>query len=409
MAKQHSAQFTDECDDVLAALGIDTEPMKKASKTPREERIIAGFEAIQGFEKTQGHLPKHGKENDIFERLYAVRLDGIRASEECKQTVADLDTSGLLSESATHRQAIHDMDNDALLAALNENSSPVSDLTTLVHVKSVAERQMAEKKAAEEMGQRLACDDFEPFQALFDSVQLDLKLGNRLALALEKQANINQGDWFILNGQIAYIKSVGEKREIASRHDDARLRIIFDNATESNMLLRSLQKALLKDVSARRIIQNQKPLFDAINEENIEEEDIESGTIYVLRSQSNHEAVLSYGNSLHKIGVTGNDLNKRLANAKNDPTFLMAEVEVVAHYELFNINRVKLENLLHRFFETAKADIEIMDRFGQPTRPREWFLVPLFVIDQVVEKIKNQTLQDYQYDASHAQLIPLPK
>jgi hypothetical protein len=166
-----------------------------------------------------------------------------------------------------------------------------------------------------------------------------------------------------------------------------------------------MQKALLKDSSARRIIQNQQALF----EETINEDDIESGMIYVLRSLSHHEAVLSYGTLLHKIGVTGNDLNKRLANAKNDPTFLMAEVEVVARYELFNINRVKLENLLHRFFETAKAEIEIMDRFGRPTRPREWFAVPLFIIDEVVEKIINQTLHEYQYDASLVQLIHLPK
>lgn len=404
MAKKIAAQLTDDDDALLAALGIDSEPTKQASKTPREERIIAGFEAIQRFVVKHGHAPKHSEENDIFERLYAVRLDCIRASDECQQLLADLDHSGLLSESTRH-QPIQETDSDALLAELNTDALSMGDLTRLVHVKSVAERQMIERKAAEEMGQRVACEAFEQFQPLFDSVQTDLKLAKRQAFILDKQATINQGDWFILNGQIAYIAHIGQDKIVASRHNDARLRIIFDNATESNMLLRSMQKALLKDSSARRIIQNQQALF----EESINEDDIESGMIYVLRSLSHHEAVLSYGTLLHKIGVTGNDLNKRLANAKNDPTFLMAEVEVVARYELFNINRVKLENLLHRFFETAKAEIEIMDRFGRPTRPREWFAVPLFIIDEVVEKIINQTLHEYQYDASLVQLIHLPK
>ena len=94
-------------------------------------------------------------------------------------------------------------------------------------------------------------------------------------------------------------------------------------------------------------------------------------------------------NVLHKIGVTGGSVEKRVANAKLDSTFLMADVEVIATYELYNINRTKLENLLHRFFEPAKLNIQITDRFGNPIFPREWFLVPLFIIDEVVEKIKD--------------------
>ena len=57
----------------------------------------------------------------------------------------------------------------------------------------------------------------------------------------------------------------------------------------------------------------------------------------------------------------------------------MADVEIVATYELYNINRTKLENLIHRVFDPARLDIEIKDRFGNPVIPREWFLVPLFV------------------------------
>ena len=110
-------------------------------------------------------------------------------------------------------------------------------------------------------------------------------------------------------------------------------------------------------------------------------------------------------NVLHKIGVTGGDVKRRIANARLDPTFLMADVEIIATYDLYNINRAKLENLLHRFFDSARLDIRITDRFGNPVVPREWFLVPLFIIDQVVEKIKDGTLSDYSYDPKEAKLV----
>jgi hypothetical protein len=183
---------------------------------------------------------------------------------------------------------------------------------------------------------------------------------------------------------------------------DARLRVVFDNATESNLLMRSLQRALHKDEAGRRITNpSAGPLFSGANND----DDLASGTIYVLRSKSGHPVVNEHRDVLHKIGVTGGDVEKRTANAQHDLTFLMADVEVVATYELYNINRTKLENIIHKFFEPAKLDIEIKDRFGQPVVPREWFLVPLFAIDDAVERIKDGTIGAYVYYVEKAELV----
>lgn len=122
--------------------------------------------------------------------------------------------------------------------------------------------------------------------------------------------------------------------------------------------------------------------------------DSESGTIYVLHSKSNHPEIAANRNLLHKIGVTGGTVASRIANAAKDATYLLADVEVIAEYKLFNINRSKLEKLIHRFFGSAQFAITINDRFGNPVRPREWFLVPLAVIDQAVEKIVDGSLKD---------------
>ena len=392
-------QFTDEDDDLLSELGVEVESKAASRHTPREERIIAGFEEIELFVEKRGRLPQHSDDNDIFERLYAVRLDKIQSSTECKELLASIDKNGLLTKTSSFKAVEQDeLDDDALLAELGVGVSS-DDITKLRHVKT-----RAEKKAAEEIGQRSLCNDFEDFKELFSQIQAELKAGVRKAFRFKEDTSINKGEYFILGGQIAFIAEVGELTQDAFSKWDARLRIIFDNGTESNILLRSLQKALYKDESGRRITDpNAGPLFD----DNLESDDIGSGTIYVLRSKSNHPEIKPHADFLHKIGVTGGSLEKRLANAKLDPTFLMADVEIVATYQLYNINRTKLENLIHRFFESAKLNIQIKDRFGNPISPREWFLVPIFIIDEVVTKIKNGTLSGYRYDPKNVKLIKL--
>ena len=389
--------FTEEDDALLDALGVEVETKKAAHRTPREERIIAGFEEIERFVEQQGRLPQHGEDNDIFERLYAVRLDRIRASAECKKILEGLDTKGLLDgETALTESLADDLDDEALLSALGVQADSESDITTLTHVKT-----RTEKRAAEDIAQRIPCQDFERFRPLFTRVQEDLASGIRKIRRFQKDAAIEKGEFFILGGQVTYVAEMGKKIKAPNGETDARLRVIYDNGTESNLLRRSLQRALYKDEAGRRITDpSAGPLFS--DEE--QDDDIESGTIYVLRSKSEHPEIKQNYKVLHKIGVTSGSIEKRIADARNDPTFLMADVEVVATYKLSNINRVKLENLIHKFFAPARLNIEIKDRFGKPIVPREWFLVPLFVIDKVVEKIKENKLLEYKYNFSSASL-----
>ncbi len=391
-------QFTEEDDALLAELGVEVEAKKNTAHTPREERIIAGFEEIKRFVEEHGHLPQHGEDKDIFERLYAVRLDRIRGSAECRAALKGLDSKGLLKGKPVLPETLsEDIDDEALLAELGVEAEDKGDITKLTHVKTRAER-----RAAEEVAQRAPCRDFEKFNPLFIQVQEELKTGERKSRRFKEDASIRKGEFFILGGQVAYVAEVGEEMKAPNGETDARLRVIYDNGTESNLLRRSLQRGLYKDEAGRRITDpGAGPLFS----DEKEDDDIESGTIYVLRSKSEHPEIKKNREVLHKIGVTGGNIEKRIANAKDDPTFLMADVEVIATYKLSNINRVKLENLIHRFFEPAKLNIEIKDRFGKPIVPREWFLAPLFVIDEAVEKIKDGTIVDFQYDAKEGKIV----
>lgn len=390
--------------ELLAELGVEVKQEKKAARTPKEERIIAGFEEIQRFVDEHGRAPEHGENKDIFERLYATRLDQIRKQEECRALVEPMDYQALLSGSLQVSEPPAEYNSDEeLLAELGIDAPKEGDITYLKHVKS-----QADKKAAEEIANRTPCEDFDKFKPLFEEIQSNLKHGLVEAKLLKDQkdrdymAKIQQGDWFIVNGQKAYIAELSAERIHGFDKNDYRLRVIYDNATESDLLLRSMQKALYEDDAGRRIVSpSAGPLFDdAVNDD-----DSESGTIYVLRSKSELPLITKNREVIHKIGVTGESIKKRIGNASIDPTYLMADVEIIASYELFNINRQKLEKLLHRVFEPARLDIEINDRFGNPVKPREWFLVPLFVIDEVVEKIKDGSITDFKYDHKSAKLV----
>ncbi len=290
------------------------------------------------------------------------------------------------------------MDDAELLSQLGNSNNSENDITQLKHVKP-----RAEVRAAEEIANRTRCEDFDAFKPLFNVVQQELETGLRVTRPFRDNAEIRQGDWFILSGQKVYVVDVGEAFITDYQRKDSRLRVIYDNGTESDILLRSLQRALNKDPAGRRIIETSAgPLFSC----QTDEEDLASGTIYVLQSKSDNPMVAENRDIVHKIGVTGGSVEKRIANAEHDPTFLLADVEIVATYELYNINRTKLENLLHRFFEPARLDIHIKDRFGKLVIPREWFLVPLFVIDEMVEKIKDGTIGNYCYDTKSASLKP---
>ena len=375
-------------------------PEKKSGRSAREERIIAGFEDIQRFVEEHGHAPQHGEDRDIFERLYAVRLDRIRALKECRALLEPFDHQGLLEADGTVAASEpEELDTESLASELAELDADAAGITELRHVRSTTE-----KRAAAEIASRHPCVDFARFEPLFRQVQKQLDAGLIETRRFERKSEIEKGRFYIVGGQKAYVAEMGEPITNEHGNMDARLRVIFDNGTESNMLMRSLQKALQQDPAGRRIIEAAAgPLFADRSEEG----DEASGTVYVLRSRSDHPIVAANRDIVHKIGVTGGDVRRRIANAKDEPTFLLADVEIVATYELFNINRTKLENLIHRIFGPARLNIEIKDRFGRPFVPREWFLVPLYAIDEAVAKIKDGTISNWTYDPQTAQLSDL--
>lgn len=387
-------------DELLGDLGVDVEDPKANKRTAREERIIAGFEEIVDFFEKHDRLPAQGAEEDIFERLYAVRLTRIRSLPEASELLAEIDSHSLLSRAIETdlESDTEQLPDDELLAELGVTPSE-EDITNLKHVVSRKERQ-----TAEDIASRTACSDFGMFKPIFDQTQEELDSGVLESIRFEQDASVSKSDTFILGGQLVYVAETGPEMQTTPGKSDARLRVIYSNGTESNLLRRSLQRALYKDEAGRRVrLKEIGGLFG----EDLDEGDTQSGIIYVLRSLSDHPFIAEHRELVHKIGVTGGDVAARISNAKLDPTFLLAGVEVVAEYKLVGINRTKLERLLHKLFLPAQIDLTIPDRFGNQVRPEEWFLVPIQVIDEAVTRIRDGSIEPYTYDPATASLVSL--
>ncbi len=395
--------MTDMSDlELLTALGVEEKKEKKKKYTAKEERIIAGFEEIQSFVTDNARLPSYGEDKNIFERIYAVRLDQIKKQPECHELICEMDHQNLLEGSpANHEEIDSAIADDELLAQLGVEAKD-GDVTVLKHV-----RTRAEVRAAEEIASRIKCEDFEKFKPLFTAVQNELDTAVRDTIFFRKDAgfaktDIKKHQFIIVGGQTAYIAELGEAIKAPNGDSDARLQVIYSNGTQSNILLRSLIRAMYKDETSRLISDpNSGPLFSG----RAESDDLPSGTIYVLRSMSDHPTVKKHREILHKIGVTGGDVKRRIANARNDATYLLADVEIIATYKLANINRVKIEKMLHKVFSNAKLEIQINDRFGSPVSPQEWFLAPVFIIDEVINKIVDGTIGNYIYNIETAKLL----
>lgn len=378
------AELTD--DELLAELGATPEAKSTGGRTHREERVIAGFEDVVRFVEEHGRAPQHGEGRDIFERLYAVRLDRLRALPDWHALLAPMDRHGLLDD-----QAPAELDDDELLAELGVAPDGSDDIFTLRHVRS-----SSEVRAAEEVADRKACADFPLFAPAFATIKADLKAGHRKARRYAKSAGITVGEWFIVGGQLAYVAAMEKPAINDYGRTDSRLRVIYDNGTESDVLLRSLQRALHRDTAGRRVTAlDSGPLFDGV-----------SGTLYVLRSRSELPAIAALRDGLYKIGFTGGTVEDRIAGAAGQSTYLFADVEVVATYQLFNLQRAKLETLIHRVFAAARLEIEVTDGEGRTVRPQEWFVVSLAAIDEAVRRLGDGSIEHYRYDGATGGLVP---
>ncbi|MFK5979534.1 MAG: GIY-YIG nuclease family protein [Rhizobiaceae bacterium] len=380
-------------DDILSDpefLQYATDLAKLEKSDPDQARLEDGFVQVLAFFEEKKRLPVLSADG-FEERSLAVRYASIVENSAKLERVRHLDYLNVLPEKV-EQVTPEELTLDEMLN--DEMFDDGGSIFELVNVKSRAEIEPADFIAG-----RKRCSDFEAFKPMFERVAKELETGARKTIRFKNEQEIEVGHFFIYRGAMVYVAEKGEET-VKNGKKNARLRLIFDNGSESNHLLRSLARELYKDPHGRRLTQAKAGgLFENVENEN------QTGTIYVLRSTSDNPSIRQYDGFLHKIGVTSGDVERRIANAENDATFLLGSVEIVATYDLVNINRHRLENMLHTFFVEAKADIVIHDRFGKPVTPREWFFVTIDAINDAIESIQSETISQKIYDITNARVV----
>lgn len=368
-------------DDDLGLLDVE----KKSLPVTADDRLAGSFIEICEFFSTHGTEPRTG--GDIHEHKLASRLKHIRENPEQIAYLKKLDVHNLLSRPKKELGTVEDIFGDDDLDLLSLEDVSIFNIQNIPEIKR-------DRSDPDFVAKREVCKNFEEYEHLFTQVQRDLKNGTK-KLTTFVESEVKQGDFFVLSGVLIYLEEIYDPYRGNSQKINRRTRCIYENGTESNVLLRSLGKRLSESGYAVK---------DVINESNIEDSDSETGYIYVLKSKSENPRISSIAN-LFKIGFSTTQVEERIKNAEQDPTYLMAGVSIVATYRCFNMNPQRFERLIHRFFGEVCLDLQITDNSGNSYTPKEWFIVPITAIDQAIDLIIKGEIVNYLYDKDEKKIV----
>lgn len=376
--------------------------------------LSRNFEAVNQFIDTHGRVPDIDS-SEITEALLAESLKAMCDKSFDDPALKAMDRHQLLLKDSECMIAPSNLDNQAKVAKSTiEAASKVTslddifnmagdllddsaDIFNLKHVPA----QKQNKDMPDEIADRFECVDFWKFEALFNSMHGKLKSGEFQLQKFSNNSQIREGDFFILKGVTCFVASMEALSERTDRHNP-RMRLIFENGLESNMLMRSLAASLYKDDNGRRVMQGADAVTDALT--NVTHKDKSLGYLYVLRSLGNKPELARFDH-LYKIGFTTTTIEERIRNATRDTAFLEAPVEIVTFFECKVVNPHMLERLVHTFLEAQRLTLMIIGRDGKPYMPNEWFNVPLETIRNVVARISDGTINQYRMDNTTGEMV----
>jgi len=383
--------FEKELEAIIAndPLGLLQIKPKATTVTP-DDRLIQSFQEINEFYKSHNREPS--ETDDINERKLFSRLKHIKEDYEKSLALKKYDINGLLDEvkEIENIEDILDSDPLGLLEDKNQNSNDIFNHKFT--------RGLTEREKADFIAKRKKCKDFDKYEAIFKAIHSDLSSGKRKLLPFNER-QIIAGNTFVHSGMLVYVDSVFTLTKDRYDKYDGRTKLIFENGTESNMKFRSLVKRLFEDGKAIS-----SEVLSLSSDGLLTEDDVTSGFVYILKSLSSHPEIKSL-NNLYKIGFSRNSTEGRIKNAANEATYLMADVEVIAEFQTFNLNPQKLEALIHTFFSHVKLDVKLKDEQGNIFTPKEWFIAPLEIIRKVIELIISREILNYRYDHLNSKLV----
>ena len=258
-------------------------------------------------------------------------------------------------------------------------------------------RRVMARKQADYVAQHKLCENFEDYKPLFEKVHQELRQGKRSLVRLAKTSSIETGQYFVVSGELVFLESMTNAKWTENvRGRNARTRCIYENGTEADILLQTLRKSVMTD--GYMITECSEQTYSQFfKNSDITKDDNVTGYIYILSSLSDNPTIKAEKN-LYKIGFTTTKVEQRIANAENEPTYLMAPVKIVATYKVVNLNSQKFEDLVHQLLMAVQYQVVVYDEKGIAHQPQEWFIVPLPVVDVMIKKIMDGSIVGYTYN-----------
>lgn len=379
--------------------GLLNQKEKPANIKTDEDRLIESFEEINAFYEKNNTEPST---SSMSEYSLSARLKGFRNNDSKKKILKPFDRFNLLGEVVMEKKTFDDILAEDDLGLLNpEGDLSIFEFKHTPRIDKRADTDFVAQRTS------ISDKDFERYETMFKQVHNDLKIGKRKLVPGENvYKNLQTEHFYLLDGMLLYLESATLKEgEFGGRiRLDGRTVTIFENATISNMLYRSLGKAIQK--SGKVITDTDENIQDQLRKNSglVEESDSQSGWVYVLKSRSKRPDIANLDN-LFKIGFSTTKVVDRIKNASKEATYLYSDVEIIATYSCYNLNVQVFENLIHRFFSKSCLNIDIYNTDGQRAVPREWFIVPLPIIDEAINLLIKGTILNYTYDNSSNTII----
>ncbi|MDI9960794.1 MULTISPECIES: GIY-YIG nuclease family protein [Rhodococcus] len=361
---------------------------EKAARVTASDRLESSFLEIVDFYRQHAQVPRSDT-HDIAERKLGARLDGILADDDKVAALTHLDEFHMLVAPDPPQSIDELLDSDDL--------DLLEDTTGILDTSGLPSR--AQRTEPDEVAQRVKSTDFAAFEPLFKQKHDEITSGASKLVEFPGEKYVKEGAFFVLAGVMAFVAEVREPETNAAGMPKERLRCIFENGTESSMYRRSLAARLYE---ARRKNEGAYVVVPA-EVDSILENDEHTGYIYIVRSLSDDPQIASI-TDLYKIGFTTGTVEKRIIHAVDQPTYLMAPVEIVASYRTYNLKTSVLEHLLHRVFSEVKLNVEQVGKNGRVYVPSEWYVAPLEAIDEAIDLIGSGDIVNYEYNAEQCRL-----
>lgn len=430
-----------------AGLLDDVAPLKKSMLS--EDKLKLATSDLYTFIQTNRRLPYEGSA-DFEEWMLSAKLSGFQKSDpklflDFQNYALSLkgeqaDTTKEKPEGSPEEEEkiysslddIFDEDDDLGLLDVAESSLPV------IHKSSVGESEFSKKhkaKYAKYVAKYRPCQDFDRYEAFFAEINAQLKAGSLKAVRYSgyKTKDLNIGQIFMLSGMLVIVADLDkENAEMGSHRYNYRMHLIYSNQTEVDPIVYTFMESLNIDDRGSQIV----PVNEAGREfmedlkrhlMKLKEIDIAagrdwhsnamsetkqkqnvSGYIYILKSLSTHPSLLQFkqGSALIKIGFCITSVEERIKNAKNEPTYLYADVEVVDAFPCSNIDPHQFERLVHAILVDHRLNVTLQDQSGKLHQPREWFTVRPETAKEVVHRILDKSIVNYRVNKITGKLVP---